>query len=132
MVLNAETDKMIAQNDIPKGNFKKYPIISVLDKKWGFIINATPYTQKIQNTLQKGIRAPICSFWKTRRAPDHRHLISDSMMKRYLKVIRQEYAQFGKMMLFSIPMEVAQNRQFKKLAELNSGLVFMVKLQLFL
>jgi hypothetical protein len=43
MVLNAETDKMIAQNDIPKGNFKKYLIISELDHKWGFIINDTGY-----------------------------------------------------------------------------------------
>jgi AraC-like DNA-binding protein len=77
MVLNAETDKMIAQNDIPKGNFKKYLIISELDHKWGFIINDTGYAiyPKDSEYPAKGHPGTYMFSWKSGRILDEYHLV---------------------------------------------------------
>lgn len=77
MVLNAESDKMIAQNDNPKDNFKKYLIISELDREWGFIINDTGYAIYSKNSdyPSKGHPGSHMFSWKTGRILDEYHLV---------------------------------------------------------
>lgn len=69
MLLNRETDKFIAQNDITKSDFKKYVVISELDNKWGFIVNDAGHTvyTKGSEYPEKGHPGTHMFSWKTKR-----------------------------------------------------------------
>lgn len=77
MRLNTETDKKIAQNDIPKSNFKKYLIISELDQKWGFIVNDTGYTVYPKNSdyPSKGHPGTHMFSWESGRILNEYHFV---------------------------------------------------------
>jgi AraC-like DNA-binding protein len=77
MSLNREYDKLTAQNDKPKYNFKKYLIISDLDHKWGFIVNDTGYTTYPKDTDYPATGHPGTHMfnWKTGRILNEYHLV---------------------------------------------------------
>ncbi len=77
MHLNRGTDKIIAQNENLKSNFKKYLIISELDQKWGFIVNDTGYTiyPKDSEYPSKGHPGTHMFSWKTGRILNEYHFV---------------------------------------------------------
>jgi AraC-like DNA-binding protein len=68
---------LIAQNDITTSNFKKYLIISELDKKWGFTVNDVGYTihPKGVEYPSKGHPGTHMFSWKTGRILNEYHLV---------------------------------------------------------
>lgn len=77
MYTNRESDKITAQNDKHKPNFKKYLILSELDHKWGFIVNDTGFTTypKDSDYPAKGHPGTHMFSWKTGRILDEYHLV---------------------------------------------------------
>jgi AraC-like DNA-binding protein len=77
MLLNRESDKSIAQNDKLKSNYRKYLIISELDRKWGFIVNDTGHTIIPKDTEYppKGHPGSHMFSWKNGRILNEYHFV---------------------------------------------------------
>jgi|TARA_R110002050_G_C8883109_1_gene508980 AraC-like DNA-binding protein len=75
--LNRGNDKLIAQNDISKSNFKKYLIVSELDKKWGFTVNDVGHTTYPEGSEypSKGHPGTHMFSWETGRTLNEYHLV---------------------------------------------------------
>lgn len=77
MQVNTESDKRIAQNDISKSNFKKYLVISELDRKWGFIVNdaGNAIYPKDSDYPTKGHPGTHMFSWKVGRILNEYHFV---------------------------------------------------------